>query len=58
MKKNYRKPMTEQFHLNVNTAILAGSGLTFDGNGATGSGTLSDDDADSEAMSKGSSLWD
>ena len=56
MKKNYRKPMTEQFHLNVNTAILAGSGLTFEGD--TGSGTLSDEGAEDEAMSKGSSLWD
>lgn len=56
MKKNYSKPMTEQFRVNMNAAMLAGSDLTFEGN--TGHGTLNDDGATDEAMSKGSSLWD
>ncbi|MBQ8452848.1 MAG: hypothetical protein IJ539_03605 [Prevotella sp.] len=59
MKKIYSKPTTEQFRLNMNTAMLAGSELSFSNDNQTGSSSLfSDDTPNEDAWAKEGSLWD
>ena len=63
MKKNYSKPMTEQFRLNMNIAMLAGSnGLEVSGNNViqnlSEAGSLGDDETSGDDLAKGGSLWD
>jgi len=60
--KKYSKPTTEMFHMNIRTAMLAGSGLSEQGGSLhqnLGSSNLLDEkDEGGDNLSKGGSLWE
>lgn len=57
MKKEYITPMTEQFQV-ATTAILAGSDPQFTADGQGGTMSLNNEDAEDDAWSKGTNIWD
>lgn len=62
--KKYSKPTTEMFHMNIRTAMLAGStGLVKQGDDGYkqdlgNAGVLGADDNGGDNLSKGGSLWE
>ena len=57
IKKNYLKPETAQTVVICDHALLAGS-FKFNDEEGTGTGSLEDDEAVGEALSRRGSVWD
>lgn len=56
MRKKYLRPETAQTVVACDRALLAGS-LSFDDEDGTGTGSLENGDADGEALTRRSSIW-
>ncbi|MBQ9645855.1 MAG: hypothetical protein IJV24_05825 [Prevotella sp.] len=57
MKKTYMTPTTTENVVAWDNEMLAGS-LNFSDDGESGIGSLEDEDADGDALSRGRSIWD
>ena len=57
MKKTYMTPMMEAHTINTTVNILAGSGFSWDDGNGTGTGSLNDNEAESDALSRGTGFW-